>query len=186
VPRAPDPDLPGALLVHARTMLPDHLVPAAIVPLPALPLTPDGVLDRRALPAPAPAGRYRAPTTATEAALCFCFAEVLAIDRVGVDDDFFALGGHSLLAARLQTTIHRRLGIDLGLRLIFTHRTAQALAQEIESQPAEPPTPESRLPESGLPGSGLPGSGLPGSGLPGSGLPGSRPPEPRTSESRPA
>jgi acyl-CoA synthetase (AMP-forming)/AMP-acid ligase II len=138
-PAAPDrvrPDLAVTLRVYARTLLPDHLVPAAIVPLPVLPLTADGLLDRRALPDPGPLGDhpYRAPGTPTEAALCASFAEVLGTDRVGVDDDFFALGGHSLLAGRLLGVIRTRLGADLGLRTIFTHRTAHALARTIDTQ----------------------------------------------------
>jgi acyl-coenzyme A synthetase/AMP-(fatty) acid ligase len=140
VPRrasADSAELASALLVHTRTALPDHLVPAAIVALPALPLTADGVLDRRALPDPPFAGDrpYRAPGTRTESALCAGFAEVLGADRVGVDDDFFALGGHSLLAGRLLGVIRARLGADLGLRTIFTHRTVRALARAIDEPP---------------------------------------------------
>jgi hypothetical protein len=129
-------DLAGTLRVYARTLLPDYLVPAAIVPVPVLPLTVDGLLDRRALPDPGPLGDqpYRAPDTPTEAALCASFAEVLGTDRVGVDDDFFALGGDSLLAGRLLGVIRTRLGVDLGLRAIFTHRTAHALARTIDTR----------------------------------------------------
>ncbi|CAN2534202.1 D-alanine--D-alanyl+carrier+protein+ligase [Methylocapsa aurea] len=88
-------ELRGAL---ARE-LPDYMIPAAFVALDALPLTPNGKIDRRALPAPdldaQIAHRYVAPRNATEEALCRIFADVLGIDRVGVDDDFFQLGGHS-------------------------------------------------------------------------------------------
>ncbi|MET0493963.1 MAG: AMP-binding protein [Actinoplanes sp.] len=114
--------------------LPDHLVPSAIVPLPALPLAPDGTLDRRALPDPGPVGAnaYRPPETATEAALCAGFAEVLHAEKIGVDDDFFSLGGDSLLAGRLQTVVRARLGVPLTLRTIFTHRTVHALARTLE------------------------------------------------------
>jgi amino acid adenylation domain-containing protein len=134
-PAAAGADLAGTLLVYARTLLPDHLVPAAIVPLPVLPLTAGGVLDRRALPDPGLLSDrpYRAPGTPTEAALCASFADVLGTDRVGVDDDFFALGGHSLLAGRLLGVIRTRLGADLSLRTIFTHRTAHALARTMDA-----------------------------------------------------
>ncbi len=124
------------LLVHLRGRLPDHLVPAAIVPLPALPLAADGTLDRRALPDPGPLGDrpYRAPATPAEVALGAAFAEVLGADRVGADDDFFALGGDSLLAGRLLGAVRARLGVDLALRAVFDHRTVRALAAAIEQR----------------------------------------------------
>ncbi|MET0415871.1 MAG: AMP-binding protein, partial [Actinoplanes sp.] len=127
-------DLPGRLLVHARTLLPDHLVPGVVVPLPRLPLAADGTLDRHALPDPGPAGDhpYRPPATPTEEALCAAIAEVLGAGRVGAADDFFALGGDSLLAGRLLVVVRARLGADLGLREIFTHRTVEALARAID------------------------------------------------------
>ncbi|AGZ44772.1 AMP-binding protein [Actinoplanes friuliensis] len=123
-------ELAGLLMVRVRSVLPEHLVPAAIMVVPELPLAADGTLDRRALPAPELRGDrpYRAPGTVTESALCDCFAEVLEVGRVGADDDFFALGGHSLLAGRLQGVIRERLDAGVSLRAIFTHRTARALA----------------------------------------------------------
>ncbi|HEX5872539.1 MAG TPA: amino acid adenylation domain-containing protein, partial [Longimicrobium sp.] len=121
-----------ALRARLRGTLPEHMVPAALVALDALPLTPSGKLDRRALPAPEPASAeagYVAPRTPVEAALAAIWGEVLRRERVGVNDDFFALGGHSLLAARVASRIRESLDADLGVVALFDHPTVGGLAR---------------------------------------------------------
>src|SRR6185369_10358208 len=108
----------AALRESLLGLLPRPMVPAAIVPLPALPLTPNGKLDRRALArlAPRPAseeGRSAALQTPAEELLTGIWAEVLGVEAVGREDDFFALGGHSLLALRVQARLRERLGAEL-------------------------------------------------------------------------
>jgi acyl carrier protein len=103
------------------------MVPPAVVVLDALPLTVNGKLDRRALPAPEYASASRAPATPREQALCEVFAQVLGVDQVGVDDSFFDLGGHSLLAAILVARLMDRLGHKISLKTFMRNPTVSAI-----------------------------------------------------------
>jgi len=120
------------VLERAADVLPSYMVPATLVPVPEFPLTPNGKIDRKRLPAVtgAGAGSSRPPETEAEAVLCELFAEVLGVPEVGVDSDFFALGGHSLLAVRLSVRVRERLGAALAVRDLFDAPTpAQAVSR---------------------------------------------------------
>jgi acyl carrier protein len=125
-----------ALRAHLRRSLPEYMVPFAFVPLDRLPLTPNGKLDRKALPAPeyaADADRYVAPRTPTEEALAGIWAEVLRLERVGVEEGFFELGGHSLLATRVVSRVREVFGVELPLRALFETPTVAGLAPQVET-----------------------------------------------------
>ncbi|HET9365842.1 MAG TPA: amino acid adenylation domain-containing protein, partial [Candidatus Angelobacter sp.] len=117
---------------NLRKRLPDFMIPAAFVVLEHLPLTPNGKLDRRALPAPEKLVReYHQPVTPEEELLCAIFAELLSLEQVSVDDDFFSLGGHSLMAMRIVSRVRSALGVEIAVRDVFTARTARELAATI-------------------------------------------------------
>lgn len=117
----------GELRARVAENLPDYMVPSAFVTLGTLPLSPNGKLDRAALPAPVHTSRGGAPRTAAETRLCALFTEVLGVPRAGVHDSFFDLGGDSVLALRLVSHA-RRTGLAFTARDVFVHRTVEALA----------------------------------------------------------
>lgn len=128
------PAFTGSLRHHLSQDLPDYMLPSVFVFLDELPLTPNGKVDRRALPEPDLADQqdhYIAPRTEMEKILCELWQEVLGIDRVGIDDNFFHLGGHSLSATRLVGRINGTLDVNLPLKMLFSKPKLAELAEEI-------------------------------------------------------
>jgi thioesterase domain-containing protein/acyl carrier protein len=124
----------SAVRQQLSARLPDYMVPTQIVVLEEFPLTSSGKIDRKALPAPVFAATpFRAPQNPTEKIVAEVFAEVLGIDRVGVDDDFFALGGDSLSAMRLIAAINTSLGADLSVPTVFEAPTVRSLSQRLQT-----------------------------------------------------
>ncbi|WP_309475907.1 non-ribosomal peptide synthase/polyketide synthase [Pseudomonas sp. B21-028] len=122
------------LRLHLQAHLPDYMVPAAYVCLASLPLTSNGKLDRKALPAPDQwalvSREYQAPQGATERAIAEIWQELLGIDEVGRQDHFFELGGHSLLAVKLIERM-RQIGLSADVRVLFSQPTLTALAAAV-------------------------------------------------------
>ncbi|WP_435795218.1 non-ribosomal peptide synthase/polyketide synthase [Nocardia aurea] len=130
----------GAVLgERLREVLPSYMVPGAFVPLAAMPLTSSGKLDRAALPEPVlTAVTYRAPETEYERLVASEFAGVLGLDRVGLDDDFFALGGNSLVATQIAARLAAAIGADVPVRMLFERPTVGALAGQLP-EPGDTP-----------------------------------------------
>jgi len=144
------------LRAHLRETLPEYMMPSAFVVLDELPLTPNGKVDRRALPPPDQANIFRegvfvAPRDPIEEVLAGIWSEVLGVERIGVEDNFFALGGHSLLATQVISRIRETSAVELPLRELFESPTVAGLARKIASArqgvtglPAEPLSPAAR------------------------------------------
>uniref|UniRef100_UPI0032E03751 phosphopantetheine-binding protein n=1 Tax=Azotobacter salinestris TaxID=69964 RepID=UPI0032E03751 len=129
----------GTLRERLGRVLPDYMVPGALVVLEALPLNANGKVDRKALPAPERAGEraYAAPQGEAEEALAAIWAEVLGIERVGRHDNFFELGGHSLLAVQMAARAQGTLHVQLMVQDVFRRPTLKALAAQLAEQPRE-------------------------------------------------
>ncbi|MCA6095489.1 amino acid adenylation domain-containing protein [Streptomyces sp. SCA3-4] len=124
---------PAVLRKHVAAQVPDYMVPAAFVPLPALPVTRNGKLDRAALPEPDAAGSAAsgAPRTPREEVMCQLFAEALEVRRVGIEDNFFDLGGDSLMAAALVSRVNLVFGTKLSIAALFESPSVEGLAQRL-------------------------------------------------------
>jgi amino acid adenylation domain-containing protein len=123
---------PNTARAKMAERLPTYMVPAAVVVLDALPLTVNGKLDTKALPAPGYRGsEYRAPETAVEKILAGIFAQVLGVERVGIDDSFFDLGGDSLSAMRLIAAVNTALGTQVAVRTLFGAPSVRSLSMQL-------------------------------------------------------
>ncbi|WP_422422230.1 amino acid adenylation domain-containing protein, partial [Pseudomonas sp. GZD-222] len=130
VPAGARPQI-AQLKARLKASLPDYMVPAHVLLLDSLPLTTNGKLDRKALPAPDASqaqSTYVAPRSALEQQLAAIWQEVLHVEQVGLADNFFELGGHSLLATQVRSRIRQQLGIDVALRTLFEHNSLEALS----------------------------------------------------------
>ncbi|MCT9127858.1 amino acid adenylation domain-containing protein, partial [Cupriavidus gilardii] len=127
------------LKAELKAQLPDHMVPAQLIALDRLPVTPNGKLDRRALPAPVwETQGYVAPRNEIEALLAQVWQEVLGVEQVGIHDNFFDLGGHSLLVTRLAALVNARLSAAVPLRVYFESSTLAEMAASIEAPNGNP------------------------------------------------
>ncbi|MDX1547239.1 MAG: LLM class flavin-dependent oxidoreductase [Rhodothermales bacterium] len=151
VPAGPPPDA-AALRDALRATLPEYMVPASIVPMEALPLTPNRKIDRKRLPAPreaapSPRADFVAPADARQQTIARIWQDVLDVERVGAHDHFFELGGHSLLAVVAHRRLNDALGCTLALSDLFKYPTVQALAAHVgHGEAVSAPAPEAPPP----------------------------------------
>ncbi|WP_338865498.1 amino acid adenylation domain-containing protein [Myxococcus stipitatus] len=141
------------LRAHARARLPEYMVPSAFVVLPVFPLTPNGKLDRSALPSPRAEdsrGGFSAPLTAMEQVVADVLAPLLGLERMGRDDHFFELGGHSLLATRAVSRLREGVGRELPVRVLFESPTVAGLAERLEESHGAQPPPLTHRPHAGV------------------------------------
>ncbi len=159
VARGTEPDR-QAIQDFLRSHLPDYMVPTAVTSLPALPLTANGKVDRRALPEPDREGggtsRFVAPGTVTEEILAAIWSEVLKREGIGIHDNFFDLGGHSLLATQVMSRLRQAFRVDLPLRTVFESPDIAQLAGVIDATKGiaggdQPPPIQPRLRTGSLP-----------------------------------
>jgi acyl-coenzyme A synthetase/AMP-(fatty) acid ligase/acyl carrier protein len=125
----------STLRAHLKLSLPDYMVPAAFVGIDRVPLTPNGKLDRQALPAPEgrpEVGEYVAPRTPTEEMLVAIWSEVLKVERIGINDNFFELGGQSLNAIQIAARIQQALKIKIAVRAIFESKSIASLGTRLD------------------------------------------------------
>ena len=144
VPKTGFPLAVDDLRSHLKTLLPDYMVPSAVVLLEKLPLTSNGKVDRQKLPAPemgAAAKPFVEPSTATEVALAAIWAEVLRKNNISADDNFFDLGGHSLLATQVISRIREQLQVEVALRAVFEQPTLTGLAKLTDEAKSAAPDP---------------------------------------------
>jgi pimeloyl-ACP methyl ester carboxylesterase len=157
----------GVLREYLGQRLPEYMVPSAIMVMESLPLTANGKVDRRALPAPSWEGvegavGYVAPQTPVQEALCKIFADVLGVEKVGIDDDFFERGGHSLLAVRLVHRIEQEFHRSFPLATLFTAKTVAQLCDVVAASQRDitySPLVQIRAGSAGAPLFILPGAG---------------------------
>ena len=122
-----------------RRRLPDYMVPAALVTLERMPLSPNGKIDRKALPAPDIGSQVREstayvePQTELEKTIAQCWDELLNVDQIGLNDDFFDLGGHSLLAAQFLSRLRDRTGVEVSLKSFFEDSTVAGVAKSVSA-----------------------------------------------------
>ncbi|QOT00303.1 amino acid adenylation domain-containing protein [Brevibacterium sp. JNUCC-42] len=122
------------LRAHLSARMPEYMIPSVFMVLEVIPFTPNGKLDRRALPEPSLelyANQYVAPTNPCEKVLCQIWSEVLGVERIGIEDNFFERGGHSLRATMLSASIEKQLEVEFSLQQVFLHQTVKEMAHAI-------------------------------------------------------